>query len=675
MTQPFRRSRRLVPALIAGLLLAQGAPAGSPQRTQTASETAGGLHTVRFQTAQGEIAVHLPDDLAAGDRISGTVSYSPAGSSEKERASNLSTLRGKVVEVAGQPVPEGGGWVARIRAAPVRVRMREASGGRPVEVPIRVSDKAPEAPAGIGIPSYGQAGRSLPIPGPFGGDPAETRVLIGGETVPILAQSPRQTIVLAPENLAGPVPLRVEQGETTAEGEVRLLAVSLSADRVHLQRGERTTLRVEVRGLEGLTEPIPLTLTNESPSVVRLGEGDSQTVTLKPEDVPPSGVLRLERPVESLRTGDFAITTALPRPRYFTLPPRPVPIQDQGDACACEKLDLTPDPKQVKANFDANSKKLTVTLAYSLEMSCRGRRGKCKGQLQILGGEFGDWLVRLPAVNPPWQGKGTRITGEPSPPQLGTNGQPREIEGSCGGRQPSFKEAPKAVYDFDLTKLGMAGNFDAVIGKVSFQLKTWCGAQITERTVTLRVDTGLPAADNQPQGIDLGLSDLDGDGLEDVHCPCRALEVKLDKDKSKAELAPAGNRQVLTVKVPYAARMPCQNRKKEESCSGKAVLSAAPTLSWMNPAQEATPLPGFPPSLRPADVTCTGTCDGKPSEQTGTLTYTLFLFNSGQTQLSGTVTLTFDATQTCGMDAKQAFTIELDTSKPKPVVKIEEVKR
>src|SRR5215470_20128516 len=51
-----------------------------------------GLCTASFTTPQGIIRVNLPDDMAAGDTISGTVTTEPTGQNDAERAQNLTEL-------------------------------------------------------------------------------------------------------------------------------------------------------------------------------------------------------------------------------------------------------------------------------------------------------------------------------------------------------------------------------------------------------------------------------------------------------------------------------------------------------------------------------------------------------------------------------------------------------
>src|SRR5262249_5792964 len=67
----------------------------SGDRVET--KTANGLFVSTFDTPQGKIKVNLPDDMAAGDTISGTVDIEPAGKNDAERAQNQTELNGEVV--------------------------------------------------------------------------------------------------------------------------------------------------------------------------------------------------------------------------------------------------------------------------------------------------------------------------------------------------------------------------------------------------------------------------------------------------------------------------------------------------------------------------------------------------------------------------------------------------
>src|SRR5258705_13296244 len=65
------------------------------------SRSADGLYITTFTTPQGVITVNLPDDMAAGDTISGTVTAEATGQNDAERAQNLAELKRHVLATEG----------------------------------------------------------------------------------------------------------------------------------------------------------------------------------------------------------------------------------------------------------------------------------------------------------------------------------------------------------------------------------------------------------------------------------------------------------------------------------------------------------------------------------------------------------------------------------------------
>ncbi len=71
------------------------------------SKIGDGLNTTVFDTPNGKISVNLPEDMATGDTLSGTVIAEPVGQTAKEKEENEDELNGYVVEVkkAQEPAP------------------------------------------------------------------------------------------------------------------------------------------------------------------------------------------------------------------------------------------------------------------------------------------------------------------------------------------------------------------------------------------------------------------------------------------------------------------------------------------------------------------------------------------------------------------------------------------
>jgi hypothetical protein len=291
----------------------------------------GGLQTATFDTLSGTVSVHLPEEIAAGDTISGSVVAEPTGDTDKKREKNLGTLSGYVLEVEDRRDEVGEGRLTLTlpeRASPdgtdaaetVTLLLREVRKGKPgrdlgrVEIPIR--DVAAEV-ASYRLPTVGQPGRTLSIPGPFDGDMANSALTVGDVEALPLAESPRLALFRSPEEVVGLTPMTLrEQGEVAAEGELRNVAVRLSAPKVSLDRGESTTLTTVVAGLEDLDEEIPLTLEVWPASVVDLEGGNEHDLTIRPEEVRADGTYRLDLSLTGRVVGrwDARATVETPEP-------------------------------------------------------------------------------------------------------------------------------------------------------------------------------------------------------------------------------------------------------------------------------------------------------------------------------------------------------------------------
>src|SRR3977135_3091781 len=55
------------------------------------------------------------------------------------------------------------------------------------------------------FPKFVQSGQDAPVLGPFDGDFEPSRLVIGGEPAPVLAESRHKIVVRAPERVVGPV--------------------------------------------------------------------------------------------------------------------------------------------------------------------------------------------------------------------------------------------------------------------------------------------------------------------------------------------------------------------------------------------------------------------------------------------------------------------------------------
>ncbi len=302
----------VLPFIITALSLAQNPGAGPGVAT---SETSSGLNTKTMQTPRGRIRVQLPSDMAAGDTISGTVIAEPAGKTDKDKQRNADELNGYVIELEKQKSPVSSG-VMRIHltpgvTAPLLILL-DAKGKQIAVTPLVVLPNAPTAPKTIKLPTLGQTGRPLQIQGPFDGDSSNTKAKIAGTDASVLAESPREIVVQSPSNAVGPTKIEVTENGTTATGPFRNLKIDLTAPKTSLMKGESTELHVQVQGLEGLTQPIPIQLQNQTPSTVNLNGGNTQTIPIQPSQVTTGGTFQWSGTLTGTGNGGFTVTGSLP---------------------------------------------------------------------------------------------------------------------------------------------------------------------------------------------------------------------------------------------------------------------------------------------------------------------------------------------------------------------------
>jgi hypothetical protein len=317
------RSRILAIPLVLGLLIPSPTPALGQDKVRAETETAWGLHTATFATPRGKIRMHLPDDLSAGDTISGTVIAEPAGKTEAERATNQDELNGYVVEIEKQKtsaMDKWGKWIipaipVGATAIPLILRDKDGREVTRTNVPVQPAPptRAPTPPTSgdFQLPRIGQAGRPVAIQGPFDGEFPTTGIKIGGQEVPVLAESPRKLVARSPRHIVGPTEIEVKEGNAVARGRLNNLGVTLTAPKTTLLKGERTMVTARVEGLQGLSReiyPIPFEMANRTPEIITF-EGGRQTIShsISFDEVSPEGTWTFPTSVLATQAGEFNI--------------------------------------------------------------------------------------------------------------------------------------------------------------------------------------------------------------------------------------------------------------------------------------------------------------------------------------------------------------------------------
>jgi hypothetical protein len=313
----FRAEFLIVGAGICAFLAMQPAtqPVNSQQSITAVNKVAEGLKTTTFETPAGRIEVNLPEDMSAGDTLSGTVLAEPAGNTPEEIAKASDELSGYVVEVRkAEEAPP------RVAETPTEAHVekphKQVHGTRkpprvcpghpftcmlpaapqPLEIAL-VKDTKTACKSGVDypqtppaghhcpdgeceIPCAGQAGRAVAIKTASDGRSDNSSVCIGGKPCQILAESPRGMIAKAPKDIIGTTEIKVQKGNKVATAPFCCLAVKLKAGKTTLKKGETTSVEVTVTGLDGVKGSVRLRLINKTPKTVQMEGGNDREITI-----------------------------------------------------------------------------------------------------------------------------------------------------------------------------------------------------------------------------------------------------------------------------------------------------------------------------------------------------------------------------------------------------------
>ena len=320
------------------------------------SKNVGGTIEVTIDaTRYGNIKVYLPDDMRAGDTISGTLVTEPKGNTPEEKAKNKSELENyrvgvgsetvsvteaqftfKTREVAELPAPKLNILNLAVLAPNLGTTPLASQpprnfiiDGANIDIPLQAPGKVNGGTTTTFFPLLSQQGRAAEILGSFDGNLANTgltRPQIGensGGPIRVLAESPRKIVFVAPQDVTGPYSINVKEGDKTFTGNSRNVAVRLSAPKLNLLRGERTTVTIEVSGLAGIINDVPLQL--DARGVINMDGGNFQNLKIKPEEVKLDGRYTTNRAINALQAGGFSVTATV------IVGPFDVNLQDDTD--------------------------------------------------------------------------------------------------------------------------------------------------------------------------------------------------------------------------------------------------------------------------------------------------------------------------------------------------------
>ncbi len=279
-----------------------------------------GLVQKEFTVKEGKIIVSLPDDMRQGDIISGTVIAEPSGNNEKEKNRNAALLRTYKVS-AGTIVTSVSDQRQPIKfniaeSKPAFLVLSDSRNNTINSLPVSLINDPSPSPSAITMPTHVMTESSFLITGPFDGDIATTKCRIDGKEMEILAESPRQTIVTMPLVPSGAHTITIEEKGIGTNEKISAVNMALSSPKtMGLFEGEKTTITVEITGLQDLPSDATLTVTNLSASTVILSGGITQVITITPSQVRGNGTFRQIFNAQSLAVGNFDVNANLQLPR------------------------------------------------------------------------------------------------------------------------------------------------------------------------------------------------------------------------------------------------------------------------------------------------------------------------------------------------------------------------
>lgn len=300
-------------------------------------DSTSGLFIVNFTTPAGVVRVYLPDDMRAGDTISGSAIAEPNGQTKEERARNLAALNRYQLMVESSDTkflysvdfdfPQHRGVLIKMPDSSPGVTVNLKDTARGVEVasaiiPVSTTESKatrPQTPTpnDFNLPTIGQNGSSVEIKGPFDGNLRTTDIKVGGQPVTKLAESPRSCVFTSPDQNFGPADITLKENNVETKRPYRNIGVRLSAPKTSLLKGETTSVTIEVSGLQGIKEDVPLHL--ESKGVINMAGGNYQYLSIRPQDV-TDGRYTTTRAITGQQAGSFGVTaTVLQRTHFIPL--------------------------------------------------------------------------------------------------------------------------------------------------------------------------------------------------------------------------------------------------------------------------------------------------------------------------------------------------------------------
>ena len=280
-----------------------------------------GLTTVTFTLAKGKIKAYLPNDIRPGETISGSIVAEAVGKNARQIENNLSALKKYFINIQNEKYPVDSYMsfqfmVAQDKPMTGVIQLITLSGviENEVALPTTSWQDLQPAPSQCIIPTHALTASPLTITGPFDGDASNTKCSLNNKPLEILAESPRQCVVLYPADAKGLQNVYIqEKNQPSCIQNISTVQMNISAGKLSLLKGERTYINVSISGLQNLPDTAVLTLDNVTTNVVNMQPMNHVIILLIPDSV-KSGILNRRFNIQSIKSGDFTVTVNLDLP-------------------------------------------------------------------------------------------------------------------------------------------------------------------------------------------------------------------------------------------------------------------------------------------------------------------------------------------------------------------------
>jgi len=286
------------------IALASALLVGQKPTTQESLKDRGYI-AAKFATSSGGVTVYLPNDIAPGDQISGTIFTD----SNSDALKNLQVFIGDVLGSQPNLRSAQRRWLVPTTARdgyPLIVRDKSGRQIGAMRIPISA---APGKLDAYTFPSFMQVGRPSVIWGPFDGDSSNTKLKLKDSDMSVLAESPRSIVVYVPyDSPIGKSSAVLVENQMQAKADIRAISIELTSGKSELKKNESTTVSIKVDGIAGLNEAtVPyIRVQNLTPNILDL---EGQEIHVLIPTVSSSGTYQKDFKALSKEAGPFLITT------------------------------------------------------------------------------------------------------------------------------------------------------------------------------------------------------------------------------------------------------------------------------------------------------------------------------------------------------------------------------